>query len=56
MKTEIIPFIRDTETAKVKEATKAFNLMLDQGIVTMTSGRPQRAVYNDHNDEIETPF
>jgi hypothetical protein len=56
MKTEIVPFIRDTETAKVKEATKAFNLMLDQGIVTMTSGRPQRAVYNDHNDEIETPF
>jgi hypothetical protein len=56
MKTEIVPFIRDTETAKQKEATKAFNLMLDQGIVTMTSGRPQRAVYNDHNDEIETPF
>ena len=56
MKTEIVPFIRDTESAKQKEAQKAFNLMLDQGIVTMTSGRPQRAAYNDLNDELDTPF
>ena len=56
MKTEIVPFIRDTESAKQKEAQKAFNLMLDQGIVTITSGRPQRAAYNDLNDELDTPF
>jgi len=56
MKTEIVPFIRDTESAKTKEATKAFNLMLDQGIVTLTSGRPQRAQFNETNDEIDAPF
>ena len=56
MKTEIVPFIRDTESAKQKEAQKAFNLMLDQGIITMTTGRPQRAAYNDQNDELDTPF
>lgn len=56
MKTEIVPFIRDTESAKAKEATKAFNLMLDQGIVTLTSGRPQRAQFNETNDEIDAPF
>ena len=56
MKTEIVPFIRDTESAKPKEATKAFNLMLDQGIITLTAGRPQRAQFNETNDEIDAPF
>jgi hypothetical protein len=56
MKTEIVPFIRDTESAKTKEATKAFNLMLDQGIITLTAGRPQRAQFNETNDEIDAPF
>jgi hypothetical protein len=56
MKTEIVPFIRDTESAKAKEATKAFNLMLDQGIITLTAGRPQRAQFNETNDEIDAPF
>jgi hypothetical protein len=56
MKTEIVPFIRDTESAKAKEATKAFNLMLDQGMITLTAGRPQRAQFNETNDEIDAPF
>jgi hypothetical protein len=56
MKTEIVPFIRDTESAKPKEATKAFNLMLDQGIITLSAGRPQRAQFNETNDEIDAPF
>lgn len=56
MKTEVVPFIRDTEGAKQKEATKALNLMLDQGIVTFSTGRPQIAIFNDNNDEIDAPF
>jgi hypothetical protein len=56
MKTEVVPFIRDTEGAKQKEATKALNLMLDQGIVTFSVGRPQIAIFNDNNDEIDAPF
>jgi hypothetical protein len=30
--------------------------MLDQGIVTFSVGRPQIAIFNDNNDEIDAPF